>query len=263
MNMFQIMCIMLKKGFAISLIFGLCFIASYAFAEDEAKIRILFVYGGHPFEEPQMDEFLNSFPELEITKALMPEARNLLKPGLEKTCDVVVFYDMDNNPVTDEQKANYAALLEKGIGIFAWHHHHCSNQAWDEYIDLVGGRTFLASKPVFRGKEYPMSTFIGGLDLNVKIAKEHPITKGVKDFTIHDEGYGKLLILPDAEVLLTCDHENQNFETCWIWRYGKSTIVANLLGHDSIAWKQPEFRQLFIQSIHFLADEKNNVSSEK
>ena len=102
MKMFPKMSRVIKIFWAFLIICGMCVTANSIYAEDAAKIRVLFVYGGHPFEEVQMDEFLNSFSELDVTKAVMPEARNLLKPGFEKICDVVVFYDMDNNPVTDE-----------------------------------------------------------------------------------------------------------------------------------------------------------------
>ncbi|MDO5552165.1 MAG: ThuA domain-containing protein [Planctomycetia bacterium] len=246
--------------------FLLCtsFISALSAQENGEKIRVLFISGGHPFNEEELDAFMNSFPELEITKAVMPAARDLLKPGLESSCDVVLFYDMDNSPVSEEQKSNYVALLNSGIGVFAWHHHLCSNQNWEEYYDLAGGRTFLAPTADYRGKEYPASVFACCQPIKLHVEKpDHPVTKGISDFTITDEIYGKLLIHPDAEVLLTSDHELQNHITAWIWHYGKSTIVANLLGHDSVAWNQPEFKQMFIQTLRFLADEKAKTTESR
>ncbi|MDO5553071.1 MAG: ThuA domain-containing protein [Planctomycetia bacterium] len=224
----------------------------------EKPIRVLVVTGGHSYNQPEFDKFLASFPELEIDQARLPEDRARIAPGLEKEFDVLLLYDQDNSPLSDEQKQNFVDLLNEGIGLFALHHHLSAHQDWEEHFDLIGGRDFFQKDVnLFRGKEYPRSTFIDDVDINIDIAdSNHPITRGVKPFTIHDEAYGRCPVHPDVHVLLSSTHPDVQQTVAYTWHYGKSPVFVNMLGHGPSAWKQPEFAQIFIQGIRWLRDNR-------
>ncbi len=229
------------------------------------KIKVLVVTGGHPYDKPAFDKLLSSFPELVISKAELPKDRDRLAPGLEKEIDVLLLYDQDNSPLTEQQKQNFIELLRRGIGVFALHHHLSAHQDWDEHFDLIGGRDFWQKEiNQFRGKKYPRSTFIDDVSINVQIADpNHPITAGVKPFVIQDEAYGKCPVHPDVHLILSTVCPQATFQIAWTWKYGASPIFVNMLGHGPSAWNQPEFRRIFIQAIHWLNDSRKNDDGHK
>ena len=57
----------------------------------------------------------DALPGVTCTKAPLPQSLGLLKPGLEKTCDVIVRYDMLAKSPPEYRQA-FAALLQSGIG---------------------------------------------------------------------------------------------------------------------------------------------------
>jgi type 1 glutamine amidotransferase len=164
---------------ALFLTFALTHIASARAAEPagKAKIRVLVTYGGHGFEEKQFWAMLDALPNVEYKKAELPKQADLLKPGLEKDCDVILMYDMVGGISPEQQKA-FVELLDKGIGVVAWHHNMGAHQGWPEFTKIIGGKFF--TKPgEIGGAKYGVSGWAHGQDMNVTVAdKEHPITKG-------------------------------------------------------------------------------------
>ena len=67
------------------------------------KIRILVITGGHGFEQAPFDKMFNDMKGVEYKKAVYPQAGELLKPGLEKECDVIIMYDMIKSITTEQQ----------------------------------------------------------------------------------------------------------------------------------------------------------------
>jgi type 1 glutamine amidotransferase len=227
-----------------------------AAAEDApAKIRVLLLTGGHDFEVKPFYEMWDAFPGVAYTKATMPKDAGLLKPGLEKEVDVVVTYDMSPD-IPEEQRKAFVELLNAGIGYLPMHHALGGHKNWDEYLKIVGGRYVF--KPFEAdGKTHGKSTYAHDQDLKVTVAdKDHPITKGVKDFQIHDETYGNCYVAPGVKVLLTTDHPKGTPQVAWTTKYGKSPVFYYMLGHDSKAWASPEYKQILLNGIKWLAAER-------
>ncbi len=64
------------------------------------------------------------------------------------------------------------------------------------------------------------------MDMNIKVAdREHPITKDLSDFTIHDETYKGNWFAKDNHVLLTTDHPKNDSTVCWIRPSGEPRRV--------------------------------------
>lgn len=213
----------------------------------EKKIRLLIVTGGHGFEEAKFFKMFDELKGVEYKKAVFPQAGELLKPGLEKECDVVVMYDMVKS-ITPEQQKAFVELLNTGIGLVCWHHNLGGNQAWDEFTRIRGGKYCLKSETI-DGKEYK-STYDHDQDIKVTVFdKDHPITKGIQDFTIHDEAYGKCYVSPSVKVLLKTDHPKSCPDLAWVHEYARSRVFYLMLGHDSKAWDKPEFREILMRGI--------------
>ena len=70
---------------------------------------------------------------------------------------------------------------------------------------------------VVDGKKYGPSGATDDQDIRVTVVdKQHPITKGISDFTIHDETYHKYYTSPDVKVLLTTDHPKNEPPIAWV-----------------------------------------------
>lgn len=227
-------------------------LASVAAAAEIKPLRVLLTYGGHGFQQPEFFAMWDALPGLAYTKCELPKDADVLKPGLEKQYDVIVMYDMVKG-FTPEQQKDYVALLNTGIGIVATHHSLGAHDGWPEYAKIIGGK-YVHKPGIIEGKERPASNFAHGQDIAVTIAdKEHPITKGLADFTIHDETYGKCYVSPNAHVLLTTDHPKCTREIAWTTQYGRSRVCYLMFGHDNQAWANPNYQALLQRAIRWSA----------
>ena len=243
-----------RRGFRKEAVYFLCLVLMSgclrASATEAGKTRILLTFGGHGFQEEPFFAMFDSMPGVEYTRAEMPASADLLKPGLEKEYDVVVMYDMAMSMSAEQRKA-FVALLETGIGVVALHHHLGAHRDWDEYRGIIGGQ-YLFKGQKLDGKEYGKSTFAHGQDVDVAVAdSDHPVTRGITGFRIHDETYKGCYVSPDVRVLLTTDHPKSNRELAWVTRYGKSPVLYMMLGHDSKAWQHPAYPKLLLNGIRW------------
>lgn len=219
---------------------------------QEKPIRVLLTFGGHGFEQEPFFAMFDALPGVEYTKAPLPESAGLLKPGLEKDYDVVVMYDMVRG-ITPAEQENFVKLLEQGIGVVSLHHNLGAHRDWEEFARIIGGR-FFVQETEFGGQHYGKSGWAHGQDLHISVADaEHPITRGLKDFTIHDETYNNYYTAPSVRVLLRTDHPNNDPEIAWVHEYGKSRVFYLMLGHDSQAWKNPNYPKLLLRGIRWAA----------
>ena len=150
-------------------------------------------------------------------------------------------------------KTNLVSLLKNGKGLVATHHCLAGYPAWDEYANIIGGK-YYQEKTVEEGVERPASTYQHDVDFTVQVADaQHPVTKGLKDFKIHDETYGKFGVKPDVKVLLTTEEPTSTRSICWAKEYGRARVVYLALGHDHLAFENPNYRQLLAQAIQWTA----------
>ena len=225
-------------------------IESACAADKPVPIRILLTFGGHGFEEQPFFAMFDALPGIKYTKAEMPKDAGLLKPGLQKDYDAVVMYDMVGGITSDQQQA-FVELLKQGIGVVSLHHNLGAHRNWDEFTKIIGGR-FVFGDVVLEGKPYKSSTWSHDELLKVKVADAaHPITQGIQDFEIHDETYGGFYTASDVHVLLTTDHPKNAPNIAWTKTYGNSRVFHLMLGHDSKAWANPNYRKLLEQGIRW------------
>ena len=242
----------------LAVVVGLGFVASVRADQPapshhaEGKIRVLLTYGGHAFQERQFFAMFDALAGVEYTKAPMPQSAGLFKPGLEKDYDVIVRYDMVPRITPDQEKA-LADLLRKGIGLVALHHNLNAQGNSGEYVKILGGRW--CQPPVeIDGKRYGPSGWQHDNELRVTVAdREHPITRGLADFTIHDEVYNHFYVAPDVHVLLTTDHPKNDSKIAWTHEFGKSRVFYLQLGHDSQTWKNPVYPEILARGIRWAA----------
>ncbi len=220
-------------------------------APPEARLRVLLTYGGHDFQEKEFFAMWDALPGVSYTKAPLPQSADLLRPGLEKDYDAIVFYDMVKE-LSPTQQQGLIALLDRGIGVVSLHHNLGGHLDWPEYHQMIAG-TWLSSKRTIDGRDCGPSTYEHGQQIPVRVVdKDHPITRGLSDFVIHDETYGNTYISPTVHVLLEADHPKNVAPFAWVSHYGKSRVVYFQAGHDAAAWQHPSFQQVLERSIRWV-----------
>ena len=230
-------------------------------AERDAKLKVIVVTGGHGFEqEPFFKMFKDNqnitftHAEHARTNATVYERDDLL------SYDVVVLYDMPKN-ITEEQKSKLLSLFDKGTGLVVLHHALVSYANWPEYEKIIGGR-YPEPDPNKPGTVTEKAGYQHDVEVPVVIlAKDHPITAGLKDFTIHDEIYWGYRVSEDVTPLVTTTHPKSGKPLGWCRTEGKSRVVYLQLGHGPEAFNNENYRRLVSQSILWTA--KRPLQSQK
>ena len=84
------------------------------------------------------------------------------------------------------------------------------------------------------------------------------MTRGLADFTVHDETYKGCLFEPDNHVLLTTDHPTSDKPIAWTRTYRNAKVCTIQVGHGPQVFGQDEYRQLVRQAILFCAAGNEN-----
>ncbi|MGE5394510.1 MAG: ThuA domain-containing protein [Candidatus Saccharibacteria bacterium] len=233
---------MKKLTFLLFLLIGV--ITSSVSAKD---IRILIVTGGHDFDREAFFQMFDSMKGISYKELKQPEANLQLGQIDPKTYDVVVFYDMPKT-ISEKEKESYYKLLKLGKGLLFLHHSLCSYQDWEEYKTIVGGK-------YHEEKDTPQSsTYQHDVTFPVMITdKKHPVTKGIKDFSLLDEVYGNTEVLPTVKVLLMTNHPLSNKIIGWSHQMEKSRIVYIQPGHDNHSWSNPNYQKMIRQAIGYVS----------
>ena len=169
-----------RRQFVLGLALGLAVLAGTgAHAAEAAKLRVLFITGGHDYDVKDFQVAFESFPDVVMEHAQLPEAAAKLTPALADSTDVVVFYDMWVQSFSPQEQEAFVALLKRGIGVVALHHTLAAHQAWPEYEKIIGGKYYPQPREV-NGQTIQNSTYDHDQDINVRIADtDHPITRGM------------------------------------------------------------------------------------
>jgi uncharacterized protein len=222
---------------------------------EQKPIRVLLTYGGHGFKQAPFFAMFDAMKGIKYDRAPLPKAFEQLKPGLEEKYDVVVRFDMVKG-VPQEQRDAFAALLkERGIGLVSLHHNLGAHRDWPEYRRIIGG-SYLFKAMEIDGKPHPKSTYAHWKRTDFKVVGgKHPITKGVGDFKITDNGetYGKCYVAPDVKVLVTTDQQRTTPEQVWVTQYGRSPVAYCMPGHGPEAWRETAYQALVKQAIEWAA----------
>ena len=212
-------------------------------------VRVLLITGGHDFDQEPFYAFMKSLPGITFTEVKHPDALAMFRSENRALYDVVLLYDMPE-AISEQEKKDFTDCLKAGKGLVVWHHAYCSYQDWPEYQNIIGGRYHQKPWTDSKGAAHPASTYKHDVHFRVKVSdSKHPVTKGIKDFDIIDETYGKGSVNPAVRVLLTTNEPASTPSIAWTNRYGKSNVATILLGHDKQAWTNPAFAKLLTQAI--------------
>jgi uncharacterized protein len=235
------------------LLAGLCLLGLLPGPLTAAEpIRVLLLVGGHDYQTNQFHQLFEANPEVTLRVVEHPNAHRWLRPDRADAYDVIALYDMWQ-PITEEAKADFIARLNEGKGLVALHHALASYQAWDDYRAIVGGRYHLKPRLV-NELEVPASTYRHDVQFRVNVLdRTHPVTRGLEDFEIHDETYGGFEVLPDVHPLLGTTEPTSGPVIAWQQVYAGARVVYIQLGHDRLAYENPNYARLLAQAIRWSA----------
>ena len=215
----------------------------------QKPVQVLIVAGGHDFDTLEFFETFRNLEGVQTDSAFYPEAKELFTSEEIESYDVLVFYDFLPG-MSPADSTLFLDLTGNGTPLLFLHHALGTSQQWEGYKHMVGGR-YVMPRSVPDSTRW--SDFKHDIDMRVEIVDpEHPVTLGMEDFTIHDEGYSNLTVLPGVTPLLRTDHADSHPLLGWTHQYGESRIVYLMLGHDRHAYAHPSFTTLMTQTIHWL-----------
>jgi type 1 glutamine amidotransferase len=235
----------------------LCSCSAFSSRQDSAdkqqeKIKVVVVTAGHGFEREQFFAIFDSFDNVKYVEAEQKDDSETFEDIAGSDYDVIVLYNMTQN-ISTTRRANFKKLLDKGVGLVALHHSIANFQDWPEYRNIIGAKYYL-KVTTENGVTYPRGQYKHDVDINVHIKDaEHPVTRGLSDFSINDETYTKYTFDKGSRVLLTTDHPMSNKELCWVRNYANARVCFIQLGHGLGAYTNQNYRRLVAQAIEWCA----------
>jgi uncharacterized protein len=236
-------------GFSMCLLLSGLLVQSVSAAE---KLKVAVVTGGHGYEEKPFEEMFKSFADFDCRQVVFKQSSDLFDNITAWPYGVVVFYNM-SSPMTEQERANFLTLLDKGVGLVILHHAIVGYSDWPEFRKIVGARYFLNDVEE-NGVKYPRSQYEHGVDYNVHVVdSSHPVTSGVSDFTIKDETYKGYTLEADNHILLTTENPKCQKEIGWTRTYRNAKVCYLQMGHGADAYTNPGYKHLVKQAIHWVS----------
>lgn len=84
------------------------------------------------------------------------------------------------------------------------------------------------------------------------LAAEHPVLRGIADFTLRDERYSYLRVADDSVILATHEHDSLVHPVIWTHEWAAARVVYDGLGHDAQSYQSAEHRTLLLNAAEWL-----------
>ncbi|MBN1507372.1 MAG: ThuA domain-containing protein [Sedimentisphaerales bacterium] len=167
-----------------------------------------------------------------------------------KNYDVIVFtiYAQRLGELPGQAQENLLSYVKGGKGFFVQHLATASFPKWEEFGKLCGRRW------VMRVSGHgPRAVFTSNI-----VDREHPITKGMTDFTTDDELYAKLQGDEEIHVLVQADSDwsKKTEPLVFVKSYGQGRVVHNAYGHDRKALMTPSVQKIIVRGTEWAATGK-------
>ncbi len=227
-------------------------------SNDPSHPGILVITGGHSYDTTEFCTMFRSMKELSFDTISHPHASGQLSSEGIYTYDVLVFYDYQPDQAL-EDSVLFQNLTHHGVPLLFLHHSICSCQRWEGFKEMLGGKYMMEG---YGHDPSILSNYRHDLDLHIRIADgHHPVTDGLTDFDILDEGYSNISMTEGITPLLLTDNPQSSSPVAWINTFDQSTIICMMLGHDKHAYGNLAFQTFLSNSITWLARSDENYRS--
>ena len=162
-----------------------------------------------------------------------PTAEQLAK------ADVTIIYSGDAGNMDADERARLHTFTARGGGLVVLHDGICGNDP-EWFKTIIGGAKQHGVTNWHRGK----------MELTFKTS-EHPITKGLANFTMDDELFFRLHLMPDLTVLATTVHDDEAVPQLWCYERGAGggRAFVSLQGHYYRNLSSTPYRGLLLRGI--------------
>jgi type 1 glutamine amidotransferase len=237
--------------------------AGIAAARQPAAPLRIFLRGGPKNHGPAGNGLHDSEVWVREWKPLLTSRGAVVDGGLTfptatqlQNTDVLVMFAANAGTILGEQRASLDAFLKRGGGIVCLHDAVVTAQEPEWFKTIVGGAW-----------ENGVAKYFEGENTYYYVNPEHPITKGVANFTITDEVYWNLQMMPGAQVLAVSDQPQARAATGegraairslipQIWVYERQIeggqpyrAFVSLLGHHFSTFQSPHVRGIVLRGI--------------
>lgn len=212
------------------------------------KIQLAVVTGGHTFQVPAFYGIFRDLPGVDFYPQSLDEFT--ADAALAAAYDVVLFYTMHQFRPEDKlpwYQAKMFSTLEQlgraGQGICVLHHALVAFPEWPLWSELVG----------IENRREIETHFNQQVPLHI-VDAEHPITRGVGDWTLPDETYVMASPRPEDgnHLLLTTAHPQSMPGIAWTRTFRESRVFCFQSGHDAEAFDDANFRRVLLNAIQWL-----------
>jgi len=244
----------LMKVLVLVALVAVLFCLGAAAPKKPAPIKVLLItgddVGAHPWREisETTREILVGSGKFDVKVSedpLILESATALK-----NYDVIVFtiYAMKQGELPAQAQENLLNYVKGGKGFFVQHLATASFPKWEEFGKLCGRKWVMKTSG-----HGPRSVFESKI-----VDKEHPITKGLSNFTTDDELYAKLQGHEDIQVLVTADSDwsKKTEPLVFVKPYGSGRVVHNAYGHDRKALMTPNVQKIILRGTEWAATGK-------
>ena len=213
--------------------------------------EVLLITGGHAYDTTEFFEMFHSLEGISFDSVSYPAALELLSSSDVGKYDLLLFYDyLPEMSLADSTL--FLKLTRMGMPMIFMHHALCTFQRWDGYQQMVGGRYVM---PGYHPDSSLYSGYAHDLDLSIEVLDpSHPVTQGIGEFVIHDEGYYNIQINQEVHPLLGTQHPYCAPQVAWVNQRNRSTCLFLMFGHDKQAYMNEHLKLLLQNSIQWLSN---------
>jgi type 1 glutamine amidotransferase len=192
-------------------------------------------------------------PLLAARGAQVDGALTFPTPAQLDNTDVLVMFAANAGTILGDERASLEKFLKRGGGIVCLHDAVVTAREPQWFKTIVGGAW-----------ENGVAKYFEGENTYYYVNPEHPITKGASNFTISDEVYWDLHMMPDAQVLAVSMQPRGRASAesgigtlipqMWVYQNqlaGGQTYRAfvSLLGHHFSTFDSPHARAIILRGI--------------
>jgi type 1 glutamine amidotransferase len=201
-------------------------------------MKIAIVTGEHGFQEKEFDAVFESMDGIEFVRE---DLADFVEGPNRNQYESIVFYNFHRQNPDDKTAEAILSLADRGQGLVILHHAILAFPKWKEFSDICGidDRSF---------------GFHDGQRVHVHIAdSSHPITAGIDDWDMSDETYTMKDTSEGSHILLTVEHPKSMKNIAWVREYRNARVFCFESGHDNKAYSVPQFREVLLRGIRWVA----------
>jgi type 1 glutamine amidotransferase len=211
---------------------------------DMLKIAVL--VENHQYDVMEFQHMLDSFSDC---KCYVQPVDLFVQDENRGKYNTVLWYNINWDPpkeggFLEKYLENEIGTTEQGIVLI--HHALLNFQNWEPYTEICGLKERGANVGFKNTHDETVNTHI--------LDTDHPITKGIADFTLIDETYqiGEPEE-PGNTILITTDNKISMRNLAWTRQYKKSRVFCYASGHDGKVYKDENYRIIINRALRWTA----------